>query len=140
MFSRLTKGPGGIISSCNEMLVFIDMLINNGSVGGKTIFKPKIFEKMLTRYVKLEDLSKLLHVDSYDGYGIGIKDDYKGQTFINAAGSILGGISLIGLYKEAKIGFSCIGNSDGFPLMFIYDVWDKVLEHDPLFKRINKKN
>ena len=72
----------------------------------------------------------MLHIDSYNGYGIGIKDDYKGQTLINAAGSILGGISLIGLFKEAKIRFSCIGNLDGFPLMFIYDVWDKVLEHD----------
>ena len=50
-FSRLTMGPGSLVSSCNKFLVFIGMLINNGYKGGKTIFKPKIMEKMLTRYV-----------------------------------------------------------------------------------------
>ncbi|MFW9780110.1 MAG: serine hydrolase domain-containing protein [Candidatus Heimdallarchaeota archaeon] len=137
-FEEFTKGPGGIVTSCNEMLIYLDMLMNNGSVGGKIVFKPSVIAKKLSRYLKDENLTKMLKTDSFEGYGIGIKDGYKGQTFMNTAGGIVGGISLIGFYKEAKIGFACIGNSEGFPLMFIYDVWDKILDNDPVFKNWNK--
>lgn len=141
-YSEFIKGGGAIISSCNEMLLFLDMLMNTGFVNGEQIIEANVIEKMLTGYVKDEPLSKMIQSPAYNGYGFGIKENYKktGQTFINGAGEILGGTSFVGLFKEAKIGFVCVANSQGFPLLFMYDDWDKVLEHDPVFKNMVKPN
>ena len=136
-FDEYVNGPGFLVSSCHEMLRFLDMVLHDGILDGTQVINPSIIDKLLSRYVKDEALSEALNLNAYFSYALGIKENYKGLTFMNASGLIEGGVSLIGLYYEAQVAFACVWNAIGTSSLFIYDLWDRVLETDQIFQNLN---
>jgi hypothetical protein len=69
--------------------------------------------------------------ESSYGYGWGITENFFGNDIVMHAGGIIGGISLIGFIKDKGIGFTAIGNSDGFSFMEIFSALALILGKDP---------
>ncbi|MCH8906674.1 MAG: serine hydrolase, partial [Candidatus Heimdallarchaeota archaeon] len=130
-FSEFIYGPGGLISSTNEMMNYVRMSMNSGNFNGTQIFDSSIITEM-QKVHQAYDETFALDFDA-DGYGFGwsSSSNFFGDTLIMHSGGITGGISTIGFLKEAKLGFTLIGNSGNTPLMEILAALALLLGKNP---------
>ncbi|MHA1911058.1 MAG: serine hydrolase, partial [Candidatus Kariarchaeaceae archaeon] len=145
-FNDFIYAPGGLVSSTNEMMNYIQMMINDGKVKDNQLFKPEIIQETYKKHFKDRDNSMMSSFgESSYGYGWGITENFFGNDIVMHGGGIIGGTSFIGFIKDKGIGFTAIGNSDGFPTMEIFAALALVLGHDPdedilFIKRSNHLN
>lgn len=131
-FNEFIHGPGGLVSSTNEMMNYVNMWVNQGKVNDETVFDSKMLEKMYEHhYPGRIHPSMACFGESGYGYGWGSTRDFFGDDIVVHGGGITGGASLIGFLKEANIGFTAIGNSAGFPVMEVYAALAMLLGKDP---------
>jgi CubicO group peptidase (beta-lactamase class C family) len=131
-FNRFIYGPGGLISSTNEMIKYVEMLMNQGKVGGKQIISEQIVDQMTQMHFKGRIHPTLSSFgESGYGFGLGITKDFFGDDIVLHGGGITGGVSLIGFLKNSKIGFAAIGNADGFPSEEILSLLAIVIGKNP---------
>ncbi|MHA2089398.1 MAG: serine hydrolase, partial [Candidatus Kariarchaeaceae archaeon] len=131
-FNRFIHGPGGLVSSTNEMINYVNMMINGGKFKDEQLFDSKMLETMYEfHYSGRFHPTLSCFGESGYGYGWGITKNFFGSDIILHGGGITGGSSLIGFLKDTNIGFTAIGNADGFPVMEVYAALAMVLDRDP---------
>jgi CubicO group peptidase (beta-lactamase class C family) len=145
-FNDFIYAPGGLISSTNEMMKYIQMMINDGKVKGNQLFEPEMIQETYKKHFKERDNPMMSSFgESSYGYGWGITENFFGNDIVMHGGGIIGGISFVGFIKEKRIGFTAIGNSDGFPSMELFAALALLLDKDPdeeisFIKRTNHLN
>lgn len=131
-FSEFLQGPGGLISSTNEMMNYINMMNNDGKFKDEQIFDSKMLETMYEfHYSGRVHPSLSSFGESGYGYGWGITRNFFGNDIVLHGGGITGGASMIGFLKDSSIGFTAIGNADGFPSMEVFSALALLLGKDP---------
>ena len=131
-FNQFIHGPGGLVSSTNEMMNYVNMMSSGGKFKDEQIFDPKMLETMYEfHYAGRIHPTLSSFGESGYGYGWGITRNFFGNDIISHGGGITGGSSLIGFLKDSKIGFTAIGNSDGFSAMEVFTALAILLGKDP---------
>ncbi|MCE7733970.1 MAG: serine hydrolase [Candidatus Heimdallarchaeota archaeon] len=131
-FSEFLLGPGGLISSTNEMMNYVNMMSSGGKFKDELIFDSKMLETMYEfHYAGRMHPTLSSFGESGYGYGWGITRNFLGNDIILHGGGITGGASLIGFLKDSNIGFTAIGNADGFPVMEVFSALTLLLGKDP---------
>lgn len=103
---------GGIASSVNEMIRYLDAHINKGSYEGGRLACPESFDKMHSFYSKRADN---LYGELGYGYGVGITPDFHGYKMISHGGSILVSTAHMSFIPELKAGVVMMANSAAPP-------------------------
>ncbi|MFX1514516.1 MAG: serine hydrolase [Promethearchaeota archaeon] len=131
-FSPFLFAAGGLVSSCNEMANYVIMSMNEGRFRDTQIFGTDLISEMQRIHYSGKDAIVDVEVGKLGyGYGWMIYEDFFDDTLVLHGGGITGGYSLIGFLKESKIGFTAIGNSEGFPHNEIYAALTLLLGKDP---------
>jgi CubicO group peptidase (beta-lactamase class C family) len=121
---------GGIASSVNEMLLYLNSHINMGTYDGGQICGIDSFESMQTGYIKR---GNILHGEHWYGYGLNIIPDYHGYKLIGHGGSILVSTAHMSYIPEIKTGVIMMANSAQPPWEDIAEgVYLSILDLDPL--------
>jgi CubicO group peptidase (beta-lactamase class C family) len=99
---------GFIKSTVRDLLSYLNLYLNNGTVGANCIASPCSISRMVTPYY-------LYNPDVWYGYGFNIRPDYQGVTLIQHSGSLRGVASNIGYVPEKDFGVVVLCNLSGFP-------------------------
>ena len=76
----LLSGGGGLVSTASDYANFVDMLLNRGRFGGRSLLDPALIQTMLSSHTSGQDTHFLPRV--YDGagfgYGLGVEEGDNG--------------------------------------------------------------
>ncbi|MHA1719923.1 MAG: serine hydrolase domain-containing protein [Promethearchaeota archaeon] len=99
-FNELLNGPGGIISSINEMANYMIMLLNEGKYNGKQILKKESIDKLWTRAIGMgsQDIK-----DPHYCYGW-VREKFLDETLIHHDGNVMVSSAYCALIPDKKIG------------------------------------
>ena len=104
--SELQAPCGGMLSSINELLNYINAIINDGDFKGNKIIEKPTLERILTPYIETDEKGK-----DY-GYGWRIEKDFFGHKLVCHSGNIFVSSGFIGVIPELKLGL-VIGQNCG---------------------------
>lgn len=99
---------GFLKSNVRDLLSYVNLYLNNGTLGDKRIASRESISRMVTPYYPYI-------LDRWYGYGFNIRPDYAGVTLIQHSGSLRGVSSNIGYIPEKSIGVVVLSNLTGFP-------------------------
>ncbi|UCG62252.1 MAG: beta-lactamase family protein [Candidatus Zixiibacteriota bacterium] len=113
---------GAIFSSVEEMAVFVQFLLNRGSVGDRQVISDSLFDRIGRPTTTLGARNGLP-----SGYSFGIGTRYRaGVKWLGHSGAVPGFVSEYYYSPDAGLGFVVLQNS--FGIMFDSDVFDRVWE------------
>jgi CubicO group peptidase (beta-lactamase class C family) len=121
---------GGIASSVNEMIHYLNAHINQGRYDEGQICSIDSFERMQTGYIRRDND---LHGERLYGYGLSTSPDYHGYKLIGHGGSIMVSTAHMTYIPELKTGVIIMANSAKPPYDDIAEgVYTSILGLDPL--------
>jgi CubicO group peptidase (beta-lactamase class C family) len=104
------SAAGGIVSSVNEMTLYVNALINLGQFEGGRLASAASFEKMQQFHIA----SRVGHYGEVGyGYGLGITPAFLGHTMVGHGGSVVVSTAYMAFIPDLKIGVVMMGNSSG---------------------------
>ncbi len=113
---------GAVFSSVEEMALFVQFLLNRGTVGDKQVITDSLFDRIGRPATTLGAKNGLL-----SGYSFGIGTRYRaGAKWLGHSGAVPGFVSEYYYNHDAGLGFVILQNS--FGIMFDSDVFDRVWE------------
>lgn len=129
---------GGIISSTDDMLKWIEMQLNRGIDGTDTFFTRAQQNAMWTTHVSypVSDRAREIFGNrNFNGYGLGWgTSEYFGRQFISHTGGYDGMYSAVLLFPTEKIGIVVLTNTQrSIGTLLGYEIVDKLLglpQHD----------
>ncbi|KAJ7303566.1 beta-lactamase/transpeptidase-like protein [Mycena albidolilacea] len=133
--SNFASGPGGVISSINDIAIWLQMLISNGvnPATNATVIPADVLETVtsgITVYPFTEDFPEL----SVSTYGGGqYKSNYRGHDLIEHGGDIQGFHSAFTRFPFEGVGVAILSNDDLFYIRDIirYRVMDELFGLEP---------
>ncbi len=106
---------GGVISTINDQLKYLQMMLNNGQYGGKQILSAKLIAEMETGQIKNSMATELIGSgfgsETY-GYGWMVFPAYCGIKAINHAGSTGNGSANLFYSHDLNIGITGTANHE----------------------------
>ncbi len=129
--------PGGIISSADDMLRWIDLQLQHGIIGNDTLFLPSSQSIMWTPHANFPVSSRAHEVygRNFAGYGLGWGlNDYQGHFVASHTGGYDGMYSSVTLLPYDNIGVVVLTNTmNSIGPMLTFEILDKLLglpQHD----------
>lgn len=123
-------GPaGGINSSVEDMLKYIQFRLDLGSVGGRQLVSPAMARLMETAQISAPTPADTDEID-FGAYGLGLSlESYKGHKMVHHSGGIDGFIAEMSWMPRERIGLVILTNRTGNPLpqMLSRQVYDQLL-------------
>jgi CubicO group peptidase (beta-lactamase class C family) len=110
-------GPaGGINSSVEDMLKYIQFRMDLGSVGGRQLVSPATAKLMETAQISAPTPVDTDEID-FGAYGLGLSlESYKGHKMVHHSGGIDGFIAEMSWMPRERIGLVILTNRTGNPL------------------------
>ena len=108
-FSKSINAAGAILSSANEMLKYLQMLLNKGTYNGKKIVSPEMIEKMWTGMIKCP---YGMGENPQYCFGWGREDDFLGTTYIEHGGNVGASSNAMAILPEKNIALILGQNMD----------------------------
>jgi CubicO group peptidase (beta-lactamase class C family) len=123
---------GGIISSVEDMLKWINLQLHNGILDQDTFFTKSLQAQMWTPHVNfpVSDRARTLFGGrNYNGYGLGWgTSEYHGREMLSHTGGYDGMYSAVTLLPGEKIGIVVLTNTmDGIGTWLSYEIIDRLL-------------
>ena len=123
---------GGIISSVDDMLKWLDLQLHNGIIGTDTFFTKGLQTTMWTPHVNypVSDRSReLFGGRNFNGYGLGWgTSEYSGRQMLSHTGGYDGMYSAVTLLPGEKLGIVVLTNTmDGIGTWLSYEIIDRLL-------------
>lgn len=121
-------GPGGLISSVNQLANYMIMLFNKGKFKGKQIISEESYNLATTQhYIErfpYEEFFNFYGKYGQTGYGYGfvIQNDFFRSKIIHHSGSSLGASTWFAMLPEKKIGAIVLCNKHPSPRMFAHAI------------------
>lgn len=125
---------GSIYSNLNDMVCWLNFLLNGGKVGDTRLVSEGNLQQMLTPQMVIPDpvkYTELLHMS----YGMGwFIQPYRGRYYVHHGGNIDGFSTLVSLLPRERIGIVAFSNMNGsnLPAIATYNVMDRLLGLDPI--------
>lgn len=120
---------GGLISNVVDMIKYIKMYLNRGSLDGVEVIDREYIELMEKPHIKMP--YEVLGGESY-GYGLMITPDFYGYKLVGHGGSVLVHTAYTGYIPEKKLGIILLSNISSFRLSYIaFYLLAKLLDRDP---------
>lgn len=108
---------GGIYSSVDEMILWVQLHLNKGIINDLRIFSERIFDRVYKPY---NIVGKMYLPDGSSpnvNYGLGWEiRDYHGKEVVTHGGAYNGFLSMMGFVPHEKLGFVILTNSDAHEL------------------------
>lgn len=108
---------GGMYTSVDEMIVWIQLHLNKGIINNKSIFAERIFDRVHKPY---NIVGKMYLPDGSSpnvNYGLGWEiREYHGKEIVTHGGAYNGFLSMMGFVPNEKLGFVILTNSDAHEL------------------------
>ncbi|MHA1672448.1 MAG: serine hydrolase domain-containing protein [Promethearchaeota archaeon] len=108
-FGKTINGPGAILSSANEMLKYLQMLLNKGTYNGKQIVSPAMIEKMWTGMIKCPYGQG---ENPQYGFGWGREEDFLDTIYIEHGGNVVASSNAMAVLPEKNIALILGQNMD----------------------------
>lgn len=123
---------GGIISSADDMLKWINLQLHNGVLDQDTFFTKSLQSQMWTTHVNypVSDRARALFGGrNFNGYGLGWgTSEYFGRQMLSHTGGYDGMYSAVTLLPGEKLGIVVLTNTmDGIGTWLSYEIIDKLL-------------
>jgi CubicO group peptidase (beta-lactamase class C family) len=127
-------GPaGGINSSVEDMLRYIQVRLDLGSVGGRPLVSPATARMLETAQIAAPTPADTDEIE-FGAYGLGVSiESYKGRKMVHHSGGIDGFIAEMSWMPRERIGLVILTNRTGNPLPQIVSrhVYDQLLQLPP---------
>lgn len=108
---------GGMYSSVNEMIVWIQLQLDKGIIKGKRIFAESIFDRVQKPYNSIGKMYLPDGSNPHVNYCLGWETrDYFGKEVITHGGAYHGFLTMMGFVPQEKLGFVILTNSDAHEL------------------------
>ena len=107
---------GGIMSTTEDMLNYIEMYLNMGEFKGKKMVRRESLELMEKSHIKM---NYGIFGDEHYGYGLMIFPNFLGMKLIGHGGSVLTHNTFFGYVRSKGIGVIVMQNIAGYSPMFI---------------------
>jgi len=121
---------GGIASSVNEMVKYINMQLNMGEHPDGKLASKESFEKIQTLHIRRADG---YYGKTGYGYGLNITPDFLGHKMISHGGSILVSTAYMAMVPDLNAGVIMMGNSAKIPYEEIAEgVFSIFMGKDPI--------
>ncbi len=121
---------GGLISNIVDLLRYVNMYINKGSLGDTQLIDGEYVDKMEKPYIKFS--YELFGGEAY-GYGLIITPNFYGYKLVGHSGSLLVHTGYMGYIREKKIGVALLANASGYRLSYIGAyILALMLDKDPM--------
>ena len=137
-FHRFIYSAGGLISSTNEMMNYISMMLNEGNFDGKQVYSSEIINNVISPQVEIgPDMGG---GTSHYAFGWSHVTNFLGDSLIQHSGGITGGLSYMGYLKEHKIAITSISNFGMNPTEDAYMTFCYLLNKNPgdVFPFVNR--
>lgn len=109
---------GGIVSSVNEMTLYMNALIDGGAYEGGRLASKKSIRKMQRPQIQRPNG----HYGRYAyGYGLGITSDFLGHEKLSHGGSIIVTTAYMAIVPDIRAGVVMMGNASGMSYSRIAD-------------------
>ncbi|GBE87232.1 beta-lactamase/transpeptidase-like protein [Sparassis crispa] len=113
---ELNAGPGGVISSAEDMVKWVATLLNEGvdPVTNRTIVPLATFNAMTTAYAVSRGVSDVSIPElSIEGYGMGwFRESYEGHDILSHTGAIPGFSTQVAFLPADDLGIVILANAD----------------------------
>ena len=103
---------GGIASSVNEMVKYLNAQIEKGAYSGGRLASEESFEKMQSLFIHRPES---FYGEYGYGYGLSITPNFLGYKMVSHGGSILVSTAYMAFLPEVKMGVIMMGNSAKLP-------------------------
>jgi len=104
---------GGLISSAEDMIQYVNMYLNCGKVNGVQLAGRKSIEEMSTPRIPTPQKENPFGPYNY-GYGLGILANFYGQTLVGHSGSVGVATAYMGFIPEKQVGVVVLANGSGY--------------------------
>jgi len=122
-------GAGGIVSSVNEMTLYLEAMLGKGANRHGRVLTSASMEAMQTLHITTGDG---LHGTTGYGYGLSIVPDFLGHTKIGHGGSIIVSTANMAFVPDLNAGVVMMGNSSGMDFGTIIEaVFAILMDKDP---------
>ncbi len=108
-FGKVINAPGALLSSANEMLKYLQMLIDKGTYNGKKLISSEMIEKMWTGRIRCPYGQG---ENPQYGFGWGREDDFLDTIFIEHGGNVAASSNAMAVLPEKNIAISLGQNMD----------------------------
>ena len=122
-----TAGPAGSInSSATDLVKWLQLHLNGGSLAGHTLWGPDIQKEMFSPHSLLVDIP-IGWQTPFSAYGLGwFICEYRGRKVVWHGGNCDGMSCVIGMLSEKKMGVVILQNT--FPTRFEYDLMLRIMD------------
>ena len=122
-----TAGPAGSVnSSAADLVKWLQVHLNGGSLAGHTLWSPDIQEEMFSPHSLLVNIP-IGWKTPFSTYGLGwFICEYRGQKVVWHGGNCDGMSCVIGMMPEKKMGLVILQNT--FPTRFEYDLMLRIMD------------
>ncbi|MDH4197381.1 MAG: serine hydrolase [Candidatus Aminicenantes bacterium] len=122
-----TAGPAGAVnSSAADLVKWLQVHLNGGSLAGATLWGPDIQEEIFSPHSLLVNIP-IGWKTSFSTYGLGwFICEYRGRKVVWHGGNCDGMSCVIGMLPEKKIGVVILQNT--FPTRFEYDLMLRIMD------------
>ncbi len=108
-FGKTINGAGAILASANEMLKYLQMLLNKGTYNGKQIVSPEMIKKMWNGVIKCP---YGFGENPQYAFGWGREDDFLDTIYIEHGGNVAASSNAMALLPEKNIAIILGQNMD----------------------------
>jgi hypothetical protein len=128
------RSSGSLNSSTNDMLKWIQFLLNKGKSGGKQLIKRTVLNEMWVPHIHFPMKPQTQAFSGGQSYGLAwFVDTYRGKYYINHGGAAAGYHAFIGLLPDNNLGVFAVHNGSAFftdtVVKYILDIF---LEAEPI--------
>jgi len=122
-----TAGPAGAVnSSAADLVKWLQVHLNGGSLNGRTLWAPDIQKEMFSPHSLLVDIP-IGWKTPFSTYGLGwFICEYRGHKVVWHGGNCDGMSCVIGMLPEKKMGVVILQNT--FPTRFEYDLMLRIID------------
>ena len=112
-YGRLIS-DGGLMSSAEDMSIFVRMLLSEGEFNGRRIVSPDTIRDMMQPKIPLAEEPLESIGRRYYGYGLRIRTGFFGRSIVQHAGSVYGSSAYIGTIPPEGLGLVVLANGGYF--------------------------
>ena len=122
-----TAGPAGAVnSSAADLVKWLQVHLNGGSLAGQTLWGPDIQKEMFSPHSLLVDIP-IGWETPFSTYGLGwFIGEYRGRKVVWHGGNCDGMSCVVGMLPEKKMGVVILQNT--FPTRFEYDLMLRIMD------------
>ncbi len=125
------SSDGGLISSVEDLSRYVGMFLGSGKVDGAQIISEGALQEMMAPRVATPPLQAQEPIDGgagyrvdlseteparHYGYGLGMQDDFFGETVISHGGSVGIATAYMAFVPQRSVGIALLSNGAGYPL------------------------